>query len=213
MMADAPRNARDAHRVPRGHSRELDARELQPGELRERPAVPRHDWHVTYADRGRRLDLHVGRLHRARRIASRDRVQRRGARRARCGLRFLASDTGAFQYWNGAAWVRSAQPRRAWPGGGDLAGTYPNPPVNTVAISRRHPDRRISRGHHFTVNSGDLHQNRNRDRRSRHRCDQRHRVRRGPPRLPATVTILGVPVVPIRAIIRLRSWLNPASPA
>ena len=40
LMAARPRpGARDADNVPRGHARELDARELQPGELCERAAV------------------------------------------------------------------------------------------------------------------------------------------------------------------------------
>ena len=49
---------------------------------------------------------------------------------ADAGLRFLASDTGVSQYWNGSAWVPiggSATP--SGPAGGDLGGTYPNPTV------------------------------------------------------------------------------------
>ena len=53
---------------------------------------------------------------------------------ADAGLRFLASDTGVSQYWNGSAWVPiggSATP--SGPAGGDLGGTYPNPTVVKAA--------------------------------------------------------------------------------
>jgi hypothetical protein len=53
------------------------------------------------------------------------------------GLQFLASDTGAFQYWSGSAWVPiGATAAPIGPAGGDLAGNYPNPTIKaTVAFT------------------------------------------------------------------------------